>query len=45
MLHKKAKKESNAYKKVTIDLSTHSANGLTMNDFELATKMQKIQGK
>jgi 4a-hydroxytetrahydrobiopterin dehydratase len=36
---------SNAYDKVTIDLSTHSAGGLTMNDFELATKIQKIQGK
>ena len=36
---------SNAYDKVTIDLSTHSAGGLTMNDFELATKIQKIYGK
>jgi 4a-hydroxytetrahydrobiopterin dehydratase len=36
---------SNAYNKVTIDLSTHSAGGLTMNDFELATKIQKIHGK
>jgi 4a-hydroxytetrahydrobiopterin dehydratase len=36
---------SNAYDKVTIDLSTHSAGGLTMNDFELATKIQKIHGK
>jgi 4a-hydroxytetrahydrobiopterin dehydratase len=36
---------SNAYDKVTIDLSTHSAGGLTMNDFELAAKIQKIHGK
>ena len=33
---------SNAYNKVTIDLSTHSAGGLTKNDFELAGKIQKI---
>jgi 4a-hydroxytetrahydrobiopterin dehydratase len=36
---------SNAYNKVTIDLSTHSAGGLTSNDFELAGKIQKIYGK
>jgi 4a-hydroxytetrahydrobiopterin dehydratase len=36
---------SNAYNKVTIDLSTHSAGGLTINDFELATKIQKIHGQ
>jgi 4a-hydroxytetrahydrobiopterin dehydratase len=36
---------SNAYNKVTIDLSTHSAGGLTKNDFELAGKIQKIHGK
>ena len=35
---------SNAYNKVTIDLSTHSAGGLTKNDFELAQKIQKIDG-
>ena len=35
---------SNAYNKVTIDLSTHSAGGLTRNDFELAGKIQKIHG-
>ncbi len=35
---------SNAYNKVTIDLSTHSAGGLTKNDFELARKIQKILG-
>jgi 4a-hydroxytetrahydrobiopterin dehydratase len=36
---------SNAYNKVTVDLSTHSAGGLTKNDFELAGKMQKIHGQ
>jgi 4a-hydroxytetrahydrobiopterin dehydratase len=35
---------SNAYNKVTIDLSTHSVGGLTKNDFELARKIQKIHG-
>ena len=33
---------SNAWNKVVIDLSTHSAGGLTANDFELAGKIQKI---
>jgi 4a-hydroxytetrahydrobiopterin dehydratase len=36
---------SNAYNKVTIDLSTHSAGGLTKIDFELAEKIQKIHGQ
>jgi 4a-hydroxytetrahydrobiopterin dehydratase len=36
---------SNAYNKVTIDLSTHSAGGLTENDFELAGEIQKIHGR
>ena len=35
---------SNAYDKVTVDLSTHSAGGLTKDDFELARKIQKIHG-
>ncbi len=35
---------SNEYNKVTIDLSTHSAGGITENDFELAGKIQKIHG-
>ena len=35
---------SNAYNKVTIDLSTHSAGGITENDFELASKIQNIHG-
>jgi 4a-hydroxytetrahydrobiopterin dehydratase len=34
----------NAYNKVTIDLSTHSAGGLTKSDFDLARKIQKIHG-
>jgi 4a-hydroxytetrahydrobiopterin dehydratase len=33
---------SNVWNKVVIDLSTHSAGGLTANDFELAGKIQKI---
>src|ERR1700675_4067534 len=36
---------SNAYNKVTIDLSTHSVGGLTKNDFELAGKIQTIHGQ
>jgi 4a-hydroxytetrahydrobiopterin dehydratase len=36
---------SNAYNKVTVDLSTHSAGGLTKNDFELAGKIQTIHGQ
>jgi 4a-hydroxytetrahydrobiopterin dehydratase len=36
---------SNAYNKVIIDLSTHSAGGLTKMDFELAGKIQKIHGQ
>ena len=36
---------SNAYNKVIIDLSTHSAGGLTKDDFELARKIQKIHGQ
>jgi 4a-hydroxytetrahydrobiopterin dehydratase len=35
---------SNAYNKVTVDLSTHSAGGMTKNDFDLAAKMQRING-
>jgi 4a-hydroxytetrahydrobiopterin dehydratase len=33
---------SNSWNKVTVDLSTHSAGGVTKNDFELAGKMQQI---
>jgi 4a-hydroxytetrahydrobiopterin dehydratase len=35
---------SNAWNKVTIDLTTHSAGGLTQNDFGLAGKIQQITG-
>jgi 4a-hydroxytetrahydrobiopterin dehydratase len=35
---------SNSWNKVTVDLCTHSAGGLTKNDFDLATKMQEILG-
>ena len=35
---------SNVWNKVTVDLSTHSAGGLTQNDFDLAAKMQQIHG-
>ena len=33
---------SNSWNKVTVDLCTHSAGGLTRNDFDLAEKIQKI---
>jgi len=36
---------SNTYNKVTVDLSTHSAGGVTKNDFELAGKIQTIHGQ
>ncbi len=35
---------SNSWNKVTVELSTHSAGGLTQLDFELAGKMNKIFG-
>ena len=35
---------SNSWNKVVIDLMTHSAGGLTKNDFELAGQIQKIPG-
>jgi len=35
---------SNTWNKVTVDLSTHSAGGLTKNDFELAGKIQQFYG-
>jgi 4a-hydroxytetrahydrobiopterin dehydratase len=35
---------SNVWNKVTVDLSTHSAGGLTKNDFELAGKITQIYG-
>jgi 4a-hydroxytetrahydrobiopterin dehydratase len=33
---------SNSWNKVTVDLCTHSAGGLTKNDFALAAAMQQI---
>jgi 4a-hydroxytetrahydrobiopterin dehydratase len=36
---------SNAYNKVTVNLSTHSAGGLTKSDFELAGEIEKIYGR
>ena len=35
---------SNSWNKVTVDLCTHSAGGLTKNDFDLAGKMEQIYG-
>jgi 4a-hydroxytetrahydrobiopterin dehydratase len=35
---------SNSWNKVTVDLATHSAGGITRNDFDLAEKIQKIYG-
>src|ERR1035438_1460143 len=35
---------SNSWNKVTVDLSTHSAGGLTKNDVDLAAAMQQIFG-
>ena len=35
---------SNAWNKVVIDLSTHSAGGLTQNDFALAAKISQLTG-
>lgn len=36
---------SNAWNQVTVDLCTHSAGGLTKNDFDLAGKLQQIYGR
>ena len=33
---------SNAWNKVVVNLVTHSAGGLTTNDFQLAAKMQQV---
>ena len=35
---------SNSWNKVTVDLCTHSAGGLTQKDFDLAGLMQQIHG-
>jgi 4a-hydroxytetrahydrobiopterin dehydratase len=36
---------SNSWNKVVIDLSTHSAGGLTLFDFDLATRIGQIFGR
>jgi len=36
---------SNSWNKVVIDLCTHSAGGLTRNDFDLAARIGQIFGK
>jgi 4a-hydroxytetrahydrobiopterin dehydratase len=36
---------SNSWNKVTVNLSTHSAGGITQNDFDLAAKMNALSGK
>jgi 4a-hydroxytetrahydrobiopterin dehydratase len=36
---------SNSWNKVVIDLCTHSAGGLTRNDFDLAARIDQIFGK
>jgi 4a-hydroxytetrahydrobiopterin dehydratase len=35
---------SNSWNKVTVDLATHSAGGITKNDFDLAEKIHQIYG-
>jgi 4a-hydroxytetrahydrobiopterin dehydratase len=35
---------SNAWNKVTVELATHSAGGVTEMDLKLATKIQEIFG-
>ena len=35
----------NVYNKVTINLNTHSAGGITAKDFELGVKIEKIYKK
>lgn len=32
----------NVYKRVVIDLTTHEANGISVLDFELASKLEKL---
>ncbi len=36
---------SNAWNKVVVELTTHSAGGLTQNDFDLAAKIQQISDR
>ena len=33
---------SNVYNRVTVDLTTHDANGITTLDFDLAQRMQQL---
>ncbi len=33
---------SNVYNRVTVDLSTHDAGGITAKDFELAAKLDAL---
>ncbi|MCX6619832.1 MAG: 4a-hydroxytetrahydrobiopterin dehydratase [Acidobacteria bacterium] len=35
----------NVYNRVTIDLTTHDAGGITKSDIELAKRMEAIAGK
>jgi 4a-hydroxytetrahydrobiopterin dehydratase len=35
---------SNVYKRVRVDLRTHSADGITRLDFALATRMERLAG-
>jgi 4a-hydroxytetrahydrobiopterin dehydratase len=36
---------SNVWNRVTVDLSTHDAGGLTTLDFELAARMEALAGR
>jgi len=36
---------SNVWNRVTVDLATHDAGGITQNDIELARRMNQIHGK
>jgi 4a-hydroxytetrahydrobiopterin dehydratase len=36
---------SNVYNRVTVDLVTHDANGITANDLDLAAKFEEIARK
>lgn len=36
---------SNVWNRVTVDLTTHDAGGITAKDFELAAAMEAIAGK
>ena len=36
---------SNVYNRVTVDLTTHDAGGISQNDFQLAVLLDSIAGK